>query len=394
MRAIKARQVFDGTQWVADGSVVLVREGRIAGLQPGGVPLPEGCDVDEFPRATLLPGLIDAHVHLCADSGPAALDRLSGFSDEEMAAVIENSLGVQLAAGVTTVRDLGDRRWAVIEWRDRNRRTAALPTVIGSGPPITSPKGHCWNMGGEVQGVTALRRAVRERADRGVDIVKIMASGGANTPGTDPSRPQFTFAEIEAVVTEAHAAGLPVTAHAHALNAIRYALGAGVDGIEHCTFITETGIDVDDTVVATLVKSAVPVCPTLGSVPGTEPPPAVLELLRKAGMSNESRAQTVARLHQAGARIVAGSDAGINPGKPHGVLSEALIQLVGGGVSTSDALASATSIAAEVCTVAERTGRLTPGLDADLLLLDGDTRADITTLRNVEAVYMQGERLV
>jgi imidazolonepropionase-like amidohydrolase len=136
-------RLFDGTQWVAEGSVVLVREGRIAGLQPGGVPLPEGCDVDEFPRATLLPGLIDAHVHLCADSGPAALDRLSGFSDEEMAAVIENSLGVQLAAGVTTVRDLGDRRWAVIEWRDRNRRTAALPTVIGSGPPITSPKGHC-----------------------------------------------------------------------------------------------------------------------------------------------------------------------------------------------------------------------------------------------------------
>jgi cytosine/adenosine deaminase-related metal-dependent hydrolase len=213
MLAIRARQVFDGERLLAEGSVVLVDEGRIAGVQPGGTALPGDCNLAEFPGATLLPGLIDAHVHLCADSGAGALDRLPDFSDEEMTAVIENALGVQLAAGVTTVRDLGDRRWAVIEWRDRNGRDSALPTVIGSGPPITSPKGHCWNMGGEAHGLTALRRAVQERADRGVDIVKIMASGGANTPGSDATRPQFTVEEIEAVVTEAHAAGLPVTAH-------------------------------------------------------------------------------------------------------------------------------------------------------------------------------------
>jgi imidazolonepropionase-like amidohydrolase len=240
----------------------------------------------------------------------------------------------------------------------------------------------------------ALRRVVQERADHGVDIVKIMASGGANTPGSDASRPQFTVEEIEAVVTEAHAAGLPVTAHAHALDAIRYALAAGVDGIEHCTFITETGIDVDDTVVAGLVESAIPVCPTLGFVPGVQPPPAVRELLRKAGMSGESRAQTVAQLHQAGVRIVAGSDAGINPGKPHGVLPESLIHLADGGVSTADVVASATSIAAEACGLTDRKGRLAPGLDADLLLLDGNPLADITTLRNVEAVYLRGRRVV
>lgn len=394
MLAIRAHQVFDGERLLADGSAVLVDEGRIAGVQPGGTPLPGHCDVAEFPGATLLPGLIDAHVHLCADSGVGALDRLPDFSDEEMTAVIENALGVQLAAGVTTVRDLGDRRWAVIEWRDRNGRNAALPTVIGSGPPITSPKGHCWSMGGEAHGVTALRRAVQERADRGVDIVKIMASGGANTPGSDASRPQFTVEELEAVVTEAHAAGLPVTAHAHALDAIRRALAAGVDALEHCTFITETGIDVDDTVVASLVESAIPVCPTLGFVPGAQPPPAVRELLRKAGSTNQSRPQIVARLHQAGVRLVAGSDAGISAGKPHGVLPESLIHLTDGGVSTADVVASATSIAAEACGLTDRKGRLAPGLDADLLLLDGDPLADITTLRNVEAVYLRGQRVV
>jgi imidazolonepropionase-like amidohydrolase len=394
MLAIRARQVFDGERLLAEGSVVLVDEGRIAGVQPGETSMPPEFDVAEFPQATLLPGLIDAHVHLCADSGVGALDRLPDFSDEEMTAVIENGLGAQLAAGVTTVRDLGDRRWAVIEWRDRNGRDAALPTVIGSGPPITSPKGHCWNMGGEAHGLTALRRAVQERADRGVDVVKIMASGGANTPGSDATRPQFSVEEIAAVVTEAHAAGLPVTAHAHALDAIRRALAAGVDALEHCTFITETGIDVDDTVVASLVESAIPVCPTLGFVPGAQPAPAVRELLRKVGSTKQSRPQIVARLHNAGVRLVAGSDAGISPGKPHGVLAESLIHLADGGVSTADVVASATTIAAAACGLTDRKGRLAPGLDADLLLLDGNPLADITTLRNVEAVYLRGRRVV
>jgi imidazolonepropionase-like amidohydrolase len=394
MPAIRARQVFDGERLLAEGSVVLVDEDRIAGVQPGETSMPAEFHVAEFPPGTLLPGLIDAHVHLCADSRVGALDRLPDFSDEEMTAVIENGLGAQLAAGVTTVRDLGDRRWAVIEWRDRNGRDAALPTVIASGPPITTPKGHCWNMGGEADGVMALRRAVQERADHGVDIVKIMASGGANTPGSDASRPQFTVEEIGAVVAQAHAAGLPVTAHAHALDAIRYALAAGVDALEHCTFITETGIDVDDTVVASLVESAIPVCPTLGFVPGGQPSPAVRELLRKAGSTNQSRPQIMARLHHAGVRLVAGSDAGISPGKPHGVLPESLIHLADGGVSTADVVASATSIAAEACGLTDRKGRLAPGLDADLLLLDGNPLADITTLRNVEAVYLRGRRVV
>jgi imidazolonepropionase-like amidohydrolase len=155
MLAIRARQVFDGERLLAEGSVVLVDEGRIAGIQPGETSVPVEFDVAEFPRATLLPGLIDAHVHLCADSGVGALDRLPDFSDEEMTAVIENGLGAQLAAGVTTVRDLGDRRWAVIEWRDRNGRDAALPTVIASGPPITTPKG--------IAGTWAARRTASRR---------------------------------------------------------------------------------------------------------------------------------------------------------------------------------------------------------------------------------------
>ena len=393
MKAFKAQQLFDGERFLAAGSVLLVDDGRIAGVEPAGPALPVGCDVVDLPGATLLPGLIDAHVHLCADGGPGALDRLADFSDEEMTSVIEDALAAQLTAGVTAVRDLGDRRWAVIEWRERHRGDCTFPTVVGSGPPITSRNGHCWNMGGEAHGVAGLRRAVQERADHGADVVKIMASGGVNTPGTDVSRPQFTVEEISTVATEAHDCGLPVTAHAHALSAIRSALTAGVDGIEHCTFITEHGTVVDESVVASLGAAAVAVCPTLGVAPGVALPPQIVEFLRKNGLTLEARAQTVAGLHRAGVRLVAGSDAGISPGKHHGVLPEALIPLVDAAVSPPDVLATATSVAAEACGLGDRKGRLAAGMDADLLVLDGDPLADITSLRNVEAVYLRGQRV-
>jgi imidazolonepropionase-like amidohydrolase len=245
MIAIESDAVFDGERFLPDGAVVIVEGRRVRSVNPRATELPVGCEVLRFPGTTLLPGLIDMHVHLCCDSGAGALDRIPEFSDAGLVTVIENALAAQLRSGVTTVRDLGDREWAVIHWRDRNR-DSAFPTVLGSGPPITSPHGHCANMGGEARGVEQLRRAVGERADRGADIVKIMASGGANTPGTDPAGVQFGVEEIRAVVEESHARGLGVTAHAHSLAAIKNAVAAGVDGIEHCTFVTADGIDVED----------------------------------------------------------------------------------------------------------------------------------------------------
>jgi imidazolonepropionase-like amidohydrolase len=153
-------------------------------------------------------------------------------------------------------------------------------------------------------------------------------------------------------------------------------------------------VHVSDTVVARLVASRIPVCPTLGIAPGATPPPAVLEMMRKAGMSYESWVRTVGDLHRAGVRLVSGSDGGINPGKRHGILPEAVIHLVDGGVSALDALACATSVAAAACGIADRKGRVGAGLDADLLLVDGDPLADIATLRNVRAVYLRGRRRV
>lgn len=380
--------MFDGVEYSGGDAVVLVEGGRVAAVLPSGSAVPAGCEVVRYEGATLLPGLIDGHVHLCCDSGPGALDRIPSFSDDELIAVIEKSLADQLAAGVTSVRDLGDRSWAVVDWRARGDRSG-FPTVVASGPPITVPQGHCWNMGGAVSGLDELRAAVRERAERGADLVKIMASGGVNTPGTDPAAAQFGAEELQVVVDEAHAAGLPVVAHAHSLTSIKYALAAGVDGIEHCSFLTAAGYDVEGSVVANLVSSRTAVCPTLGFRPGAVPPPAVQEMMRRTGTDLESRGRLFAELHHAGVHLVSGSDAGINPGKPHGILPESVIGLVGGGVAASAALTSATSDAAIACRLPSK-GRILPGYDADLLVVQGNPLDDITALRNPLAVYLMG----
>ncbi len=394
MQAYGAQRVFDGERLLDGPATVLVDGGRLVGVQRAGEPLPAGCELTAFDDATLLPGLVDAHVHLCADGGAGALDRIPDASDEEMAGVVETSLRAQVAAGVTTVRDLGDRRYAVIDWRNRHPSDDPLPRVLGSGPPITLPDGHCSNMGGGVSGVDALLAAVRDRARRGVDVVKIMASGGVNTPGSEAAKPQFDVDEVRATVAEAHRLGLTVTAHAHAVNVVRDVLDAGVDMVEHATFITETGMAVDQSAVAAMAATGTPVCPTLGFSPGATPPPAVLEMMQRTGMTHEKRVAAFVGMHRAGVRLVAGSDAGINPAKPHGVLREALIHLAQGGVSVADTVASATSVAADALGLGDETGRLRPGLAADLLVVDGDPFADVARLRDVRAVVVRGRRVV
>ncbi|MGY1652471.1 amidohydrolase family protein [Geodermatophilus sp. SYSU D01119] len=389
MRGYRADRAFDGERVLRDGALVLVDDGRIVGVQPASAAAPDGVPVTALPGTTLLPGLVDTHVHLCGDSGPRALDRLPELSPAEVDATVAGSLRQHLAAGVTAVRDLGDVGWAVVE-----RAPDDGPTVVASGPPLTSPGGHCAGMGGGVRGAGPLRAAVRERAGRGAGVVKLMASGGAMTPGTDMAACQFTAAEVRAVVEEAHRLGLPVTAHAHALSAVRQVLAAGVDGIEHCSCLTATGWGVPPGLAGQLARAGVVVGPTLGLAEGAVPPPRVQALIARLGMTEEARAADAARLHAAGVRLVSGVDSGIAPGKPHGIVARAVASLAGAGVLAADALATATAGAARACGLGHRTGRLAPGLDADLLLVDGDPTRDVAALARVRLVVSRGRQLV
>ena len=376
LETIRVARIFDGERMHREGGVVVISGDATAGGRISDVRLGEHPRDVDLLDGTLLPGLIDCHVHLCADAGPDALNRLA----DDLEPTIADSLGRHRRAGVTTVRDLGDRRGAVLRRRD--------PHVLAAGAPLTTPGGHTWYLGGAVRGVDEIRRAVRSRAADGADLVKIMASGGVFTPGTDTAGTQFTDEEMAAAVDEAHVQGLPITAHAHAHAAIWQALRAGVDGIEHCTSVTPAGARIDDELADALAASGIAVCPTLGSDPAVVVPPEILAMAERAGLTQAHLQDGVARLARAGVTIIAGSDAGLGPAKPHGILPRTLEEYVVSGLAPADALRAATSRAAEACRITGRTGRIRPGLDADLLLVPGDPTADITTLRRPLRVYV------
>jgi imidazolonepropionase-like amidohydrolase len=245
-------------------------------------------------------------------------------------------------------------------------------------------------LGGEVAGVDGLRAAVAERAEQSVDVVKVMASGGAMTPTTDMATCQFTLDELRCIVEEAHRRGLPVTAHAHAKTAVEQAIEVGVDGIEHCTCLTDAGVDFSDDVMQRLRERDIAVCPTFGVAVDVEPPPRILALWQRFGLNPEARQRRVAEAHAAGVRIVSGEDTGISSGKRHGIFAEAVLALHNGGVGIVDALASATSVAAHAIGVSDHTGRLAAGLDADVLVVRGDATTDLTALRDVTVVVVGG----
>jgi imidazolonepropionase-like amidohydrolase len=228
---------------------------------------------------------------------------------------------------------------------------------------------------------------VRAHAGRGVDVIKIMASGGNLTSGSRPELPQFGTGELRAAVAEAHRLGLPITAHVHSTEAVLSAVAAGVDGLEHVTFMTADGVDpVPEGLLADIVDRRIVLGLTLGVVPGR----GVLGpiLARMPALMANARV-----ICGSGARIVTGTDGGVSPGKPHDVLPWAVEALTRVGMRPVDALRAATSEAAVACGLGHRKGRIAPGYDADVLAVDGDPLADPPALRAVRAVVVRGTRV-
>jgi imidazolonepropionase-like amidohydrolase len=226
---------------------------------------------------------------------------------------------------------------------------------------------------------------VREHAAQGVDVIKIMASGGNLTPGSRQDLAQFPPEVLRAAVDEAHRLGLEVTAHAHAVSAIANAVAAGVDGLEHVTFWTEDGVDAPAHLIRLIARQRIVVGATVGlvPVPGVAPPPEVAARLPHIIANTR-------RLYEAGARMVAGTDAGIAPVKPHDVVRHAPAMLRQLGFSQAEGLRTITSAAAGICGLGHRKGRITPGFDADILAVDGNPIADPDALHRIRAVYLGG----
>ncbi len=385
MRIIRAGTVFDGERVRRDCEVV-VDDGRIVEVRAWS-PAPEGVKVIDFgPGTTILPGLVDGHQHLSWGCTPAVVDGIPDDPGVQRALILSNARRA-LAGGVTTVADLGDSGYAVLDLRDACRGDRSLPRILASGPPLTTPGGHCHFLAGAVTHPGAVASAVAERADRGVDVIKVMASGGNITPGSLPWDSQLDATALRTLVRAAGDRGLPVAAHAHGGAAIRDCVMAGVHTIEHGTFMTAESVEQDPEIVHALAASGIVVRGTPGVVPGGPPlPPAVAE--RAAGILAGMR-HLVAR----GVRVVVSSDAGIGPGKPHDVMAYGVIQagdLLGQPMA---ALTAATAHAADALGLGAECGRLASSRAADLLVVRGDATADLSALLEVEAVYREGDQV-
>jgi imidazolonepropionase-like amidohydrolase len=399
--AVRSARAFDGERFLPDGATVLVEGDRVVGVEAAAFRPPDDVPVTEV-DGTLLPGLVDCHVHLVASGAfpgtPGSLEWAGTAEPAAVDEVVTDNLRAQVAAGVTSVRDLGDVAYRVLG--HRGREAEGLPRVVAAGPPITIPLGHCWFLGGDVDPDEpgALDGAVAERVERGVDLVKVMASGGFLTPGSDQLGAQFDAGPLRHLVGVAHEAGLRVVAHTHSVAGAEVALEAGVDGLEHFTCMAEGGADPPAALLAQAAAAGVTVCPTLGHDPARLPPvsampPHILEMLERIGITDRDEhfaraAANTVKLREHGIRVVSGLDAGAMPAKLHGHLWRSVAELVRGGWPVDEALATATSVAAEDCGI--DAGRLAVGRLADLLVVDGDLPADLSALSRPVAVWVGG----
>jgi imidazolonepropionase-like amidohydrolase len=268
------------------------------------------------------------------------------------------------------------------------------PHILAAGRALTIPMGHCWFLGGVAEDEAALLALVRTEIERGADVIKIMATGGAMTPTSDTRKPQFAPETLRRAVALAHELGRPVAAHAHAREGMRDAINAGVETIEHASFIGADGARLhDDEDIPMVLGSRTVLVPTLTPVASRAGIPdaraGALEPEMTAAEFWERRRADVARLHAAGVRMIAGSDCGVGR-VPHDSVIAEVGYMTEAGFSVSAALEAATAESAEVLGVGAHTGRIAAGLRADLLVVEGDPFADIEALRRPLAIYKAG----
>ena len=375
--------IWDGDR-VLDADTLVIRGDRIAAV--GGALDAEGQTIN-CGGATAMPGLMDAHVHMELNpehtAAPATTNLDQGDAMAERAAQM-------VGVGITTARDLGGGAWLELDLRDRIARGELPgPRLICSGQPVTCPRGHCHFWGGEAANIGEARTVMQRQIDRGVDLIKVMATGGRMTKGSDPNRAQFDLETLSEIVGFASGHDLDVAAHCHGTEGIQFAAAAGVTTIEHCSWVGADGgwaTDYQDDVAALIAERDIWVSPTvnrgwqrmLDSKTGT-----VLGRVRTAYQSMDAQ----------GIPMIASTDAGI-PGVYHHHLPFALG--VFGRItefSNDRTLRSATSDVARALKIDHITGRLAPGLAADVLLLDGNPLEDLDALTRPVGVWARGRAI-
>jgi imidazolonepropionase-like amidohydrolase len=380
----------DGTVVVGDGRVlehatVLVKGERIEKVAEKNIRIPKDAQKIPMDGQVLLPGFIDSHIHICLDSSPDPMT--SALTESQTMTTLKAAKAARqtLLAGITSVRDMGGKDGIDLGLRQAiNLGLIPGPRMLASGKLICMTGGHGWQVGLEANGVDAVRKAAREQIKAGVDIVKLMATGGVLTPAVEPGSEQLTEAELKAGVEEAHKAGRKTATHAMGTKGILNALRAGIDSIEH-------GVYLDEEAVSLMVEKNVPLIPTLSALfnilnKGIEagiPAFAVEKTLKVKPFHLES----VRMARAAGARIAMGTDAG-TPFNIHGDNLRELKLLVDCGFSPMDAIEAGTRIAAQVLGMENQLGTIEEGKLADLVLIEGNPLEDIEILLKRELIRL------
>ena len=386
-------------------STIVVRDGKVAEIRDGLVPAEAGATLIDLSRDTVLPGLIDMHVHLLGIGGDPLRARLLRLTTEPEDAVFYGAGNARrtLEAGFTTVRDLGGSARGIRALRDAiERGDVTGPTIVNAGEPISVTGGHGDPLNGLAEpfahavaegventcdGPDDCRRAVRRQIGLGAQVIKFMATGGVLSNVSGGLGRAMQPEEMKAIVETAHALGRKTAAHSHAAEGTRAAVEAGVDTIEHGTFLDDATIKAMKTHGTWLVPTMLAPRAALAQARGGMLPPATIPKAEQAAAAAmESHRRAIA----AGVKIAFGTDTGVSK---HGDNAQEFALMVAAGMTPAQAIKAATVGAAEALDRSAQFGRIAPGMPADIIAVDGDPLADVRQLEDVDFV-MKGGRIV
>lgn len=384
---ITADRVIAGPadQVTVDGAV-LIESGVIASV---GTAAELDASVDtqvprlRCPGATVMPGMMDCHVHLAFDAGPDLMSTVANADTGELSTAMAERAQQLLAAGVTTVRDLGDRDGLTVALRNSIDSGATVgPRIVAATAPLTSHGGHCGFLGGEVTTDDNIRAQIARNAAAGADVIKVMASGGALTPnGPRMWEAQFTPRQLRLIVEEAARYGLGVAAHAHGTKTIGHCVAAGVRTIEHCSWRTAEGIVYDPAITRQIVDNDVSVCRCVSG-------DWQLFLEQMGPERGKAMVEVIQEMREAGVRFIAGTDAGV-PGARFGDYVGMLEFFASLGFEYGEIVDMATVNPAHALGLSD-TGVLAPGMRADLIVIDGNPLTELGALRRIRHIFTAG----
>jgi len=392
--AIQHARLIDGTGYTIERATILIRGSRIVATGPSRtMTIPKGVTRVNGRGLTVIPGLIDCHVHLCLGGEPDVVATVE--SDTPSLTLLKSARHAQqtLESGFTTIRDVGSRDHSIFVLKQAIE-TGILPgpRIVGAGLAICMVGGHARFIGQEVEGAEQVQRAVDAQLAAGAGVIKVIASGGVLTPGTSPDQAQMTVDELTAAVAAARRAQKKVAAHAHGASGMKNAIRAGVHSIEHATLLDDEAGELMKTHGVYMVPTLSALSTTAAGRPGCGIPASALD---KAKAMTKRHQASFKKAHQSGLCIAMGTDAG-TPFNYHGDNAQELERMVAFGMSPMEAILASTAAAARLIGIHDTVGTLMRGRQADLVILDGNPLKRIEYLRDRKRIVgvMQAGKFV